>query len=169
MLRKLEPPSSNEAHLWFAVADDFGRESLEEVYDWLSPEERHRHSRFHLAEGRRRYLVGRLLTRGVLSSYLQQDPKTLRFTHNEHGRPELWRQPKSRSLSFNLSNAFGMVVCCVTSGHPVGVDVEDLERSVDDAALEVARSGIDGIDVQRVGVPAVASEVEDVGLGHVAL
>ena len=135
-LQELKAPKPDEAHLWFAGCEDFGREALETIFGWLPADERLRHDRLHRSEDRRRYLIGRLLTRGLLSRYLQQDPRSLRFVHSEHGRPELAPQPKSPSLNFNLSHAFGMVACCVTSIHSVGVDVEDLKRPV--AALAIA-------------------------------
>jgi 4'-phosphopantetheinyl transferase len=136
MLKELRTPNTGEAHLWFACCEDFGPETLEAVFRWLSSDERLQHDRLHRSEDRRRYLIGRVLTRGLLSSYLQQDPRTLRFVHTEHGRPELESQPKGSSLSFNLSHASGMVACCITSGHSVGVDVEDVNRPV--AALPIA-------------------------------
>jgi 4'-phosphopantetheinyl transferase len=135
-LQELKAPTPDEAHLWFACCEDFGREALETIFGWLPADERQQHDRLHRSEDRRRYLIGRLLTRGLLSRYLQQDPRSLRFVHSEHGRPELAPQPKSPSLNFNLSHAFGMVACCVTAGNSVGVDIEDLHRPV--AALPIA-------------------------------
>jgi len=136
MLQQIKAPKPDEAHLWFAGCEDFGQEALETIFGWLPADERLRHDQLHRSEDRRRYLIGRLLTRGLLSRYLRQDPRSLRFVHAEHGRPELARQRKSPSLNFNLSHALGMVACCVTSGHSVGVDVEDLNRQV--AALPIA-------------------------------
>src|SRR5262249_9765123 len=135
-----------EAHRRCAGREAVELEALETIFGWLPADERLRHDRLHRSEDRRRYLIGRLLTRGLLSRYLQQDPRSLRFVHSEHGRPELAAQPKSPSLNFNLSHAFGMVACCVTSIHSVGVDVEDLMGPV--AALAIASRFVAAVEAE---------------------
>jgi len=120
-----------EVHVWFAVPEELPRESLREIEGWLSPDEQLRCSRFQQMADRRRNLVGRALIRSVLSSYLQTDPKSLRFVENEFGRPELEPSAAYPRLRFNLSKTSGMVACCVARNHEVGLDVEDLRRSVD--------------------------------------
>ena len=120
-----------EVHVWFAVPEELRRESLRELESWLSPDEQLRCSRFQQMADRRRNLVGRALIRSVLSSYLQTDPKSLRFVENEFGRPELEPSAAYPRLRFNLSKTSGMVACCVARNHEVGLDIEDLRRSVD--------------------------------------
>src|SRR5581483_2668049 len=67
------------------------------------------------------YRLTRALARTVLARYTGRDPKALRFVGDRYGRPALDLQT---DLSFNLSNTQGLIVCAVTRGRQIGVDVE---------------------------------------------
>jgi len=73
--------------------------------------------------------------RTVLSRYTGRSPDTLRFTEGEHGKPRL-SEPDC-DLQFNLSHSGDWLACAVTSGTPVGVDLEFYNQ--DRASMRVAR------------------------------
>ncbi len=58
--------------------------------------------------------------RKVLSRYLNCDPASIRFEHNENGKPFL---PGSE-LQFNLSHSRDRLLIAVTAGRDVGIDIE---------------------------------------------
>jgi 4'-phosphopantetheinyl transferase len=94
----------------------------------LSPDERNRCARLHLAEARLRYVVGRALVRTMLSRQAEVEPERWVFRSNEHGRPEIAGPVGVPPLSFNLSHTAGLVACGVTVGKAIGVDVECADR-----------------------------------------
>jgi 4'-phosphopantetheinyl transferase len=65
-----------------------------------------------------------------LSCYLGGDARDFQFQYNPYGKPAL-KSPCRLPLEFNLSNTRGLVVCAVTLGHAVGVDVESRDRQTD--------------------------------------
>lgn len=73
--------------------------------------------------------------RRVLSRYTGVAPAKLRFELGEHGKPVL--EGMGQAFDFNVSHSGDWLVCAVTTGTPVGVDLEfcDLKR----ASLKVAR------------------------------
>lgn len=73
--------------------------------------------------------------RNVLSNYAAVAPQEWRFTVNGNGKPEIHDAPVP--LQFNLSDSGDWLVCAVTIGAAVGVDLEycDSNREV----LKLAR------------------------------
>jgi len=125
------------AHVWLACPDDCVNTVLVERYQSLfDDEERRRLEAFRFAEDRHLYLVAHALLRTTLSRYHDIAPRSWRFTAGEFGRPEIAHgcgidQP----LTFNLSHTPGLAACGVTSRADIGVDVECLNRTVDELAL----------------------------------
>lgn len=128
-------PPRDVAHLWVARPEEL--EASAEAMALMDPDESSRQRRFVFPQHRHEFLATRVLVRRVLGSYLDVPPASLRFVHNEHGRPAL-DAPRS-PLRFNLSNTPGLVVCLVSAHHEVGVDTElrDRARSILDIASTV--------------------------------
>lgn len=97
----------------------------------LSGPERVQWSRFRVEDARLQYLVTRALVRTTLSRYAEVSAQTWQFETNTYGRPHI-SQPKAlRDLCFNLSNTTGLVVCAISKDCEIGIDVENLVRTVD--------------------------------------
>lgn len=78
------------------------------------------------------YQITRFILRCLLGIYLKLPAKKLHFTQNEHGKPIL----KSNSfctdmLAFNISHTHQYSVIAI-GHHPVGIDIEDAQRNIDD-------------------------------------
>ena len=135
---------ADEVHLWGwpleMVADD-----LSAHIEILGPAELERMHRFHFAPDRERYAVAHANLRRILSGYLHQPAKEIRFRVNRFGKPEL--ADKASSLHFSLSHSQNIAVLAVAHGLPVGVDVEEvrpIEREVADthfSPTELSRLG----------------------------
>lgn len=82
---------------------------------------------------RRQFLLTRALLRTTLSRYRPHPPQRWRFVANRYGRPAVAEPPCA--LNFNLSHTHGLVVCAVSGGRTVGVDVEYLDRNTDTAGI----------------------------------
>ena len=131
------PLPEHAIHVWYTLA---ARE-LEEVVAarymaLLPPQERDRHDRFVQEKDRRQYLLGKVLVRTILSRYLARAPHEWLFTTSRFGKPVLANGPAEPNLLFNLSHTEGLVACVVARDWEVGIDVENVGRSVN---LDVAR------------------------------
>ena len=109
-----------ELHVWRADLD-----SPIEI-GVLSREERERAARLQQEMHRLRWSRSRALLRRLLGAYLERGPKTIEFAEGRHGKPAV---TGGDGIEFNLSHSGSLVVLAVTSGNPLGVDVE-AEREV---------------------------------------
>jgi 4'-phosphopantetheinyl transferase len=130
---------SNTAHaLWLVLAD------VPETY-WafwpvlLDDAERARAARFVHASDRQAFIAAHALLRVMLSRAAPGTaPQDWRFVSNAHGKPGLHPDHGLPRLAFNLSHTRGAVACGIAPGLPIGVDIEDAERTGDH--LAIARS-----------------------------
>jgi 4'-phosphopantetheinyl transferase len=122
-----------QLYLWFAHPEELLAEAVtRECALLLSEDERTRWQRFRLARNRHEYLITRTLVRTALSQYHSMAPGTWRFQSNEYGKPNTY---PDCGLRFNLSNSPGIVVCLISKGPEMGVDVEPFERAEEIAEL----------------------------------
>lgn len=121
------PIGRDEIHVWLAgirvPADTFARMS-----DVLDDEERNRVARFRFHDDRARSTVARAALRHLLGSYLDRDPRELRFTTGEQGKPAL----PGNELEFNVSHSGERVAIAIGTATPVGIDIEH-DRGIEDA------------------------------------
>jgi 4'-phosphopantetheinyl transferase len=115
----------DEVHLW-AWALEPGAVDLAAHLEILDGPERERMERFHFAADRSRFAVAHANLRRILGSYLQRPAASVRFHTNGFGKPELDPRDSSSSLHFNLSHCRSIALLAVTTGRPVGVDVEEV-------------------------------------------
>lgn len=117
---------TTKVDIWIAEPPQIDDPELLAAYDrLLSDEERTRQRAFVFEKNRHEHLVARALVRSTLSKYAATAPAAWRFSRNAHGRPAI--DPPS-VLRFNLSHHPTMVVCAVTTGGDIGVDVEPMDR-----------------------------------------
>jgi 4'-phosphopantetheinyl transferase len=101
----------------------------------LSAEERERWQRYRVEDARLQYLVGRALVRTTLSRYADVPEDAWEFSLNRYGRPDVAKPETHRDLRFNLSHTEGLVACAIARDAALGVDVENIARRVEVAAL----------------------------------
>jgi len=122
------PPDSDQTgmkkktlSLWCAYPDDLLTEGAAEACAaLLSEDERARWQRFRFERHAREFLATHALARTALSHDYPLAPQAWRFQENAHGKPAA--DPEC-GLRFNLSNSLGLVVCLISHGVEVGVDV----------------------------------------------
>ncbi len=117
---------SGQVNVWIAQPAELDDADLLAAYERLmSDDERVKQRSFVFERNRREYLVSRALLRSTLSKYDAIEPEAWRFVRDEHGRPAIaWPSP----LRFNLAHHPTMVVCAVTTGAALGIDVEPIDR-----------------------------------------
>jgi phosphopantetheinyl transferase len=96
----------------------------------LSSEELERARLVTRPQARRRWLAARVFLRTLLASYLQEDPRSLRFSVQGRGKPVLDERRGGGALHFNLSHSGPLGVCALTRMCAVGVDVQLIGRDV---------------------------------------
>lgn len=100
----------------------------------LSEAEKTACDRFVFALGRHQCLLSRVLVRTALSAYSDVAPETWRFAAGAFGKPQI-DHPADCPLRFNLSHTDGLIVCAVSCGSELGVDVENVQRRVADESI----------------------------------
>ncbi|MGP1676137.1 MAG: 4'-phosphopantetheinyl transferase family protein [Burkholderiales bacterium] len=91
--------------------------------------------RYRNDQARRHYLLGRVMLRHALSSHWRCAPDSWRFRIAEYGKPELEPTAGQPDLRFNLAHSEDVIVCAVSDGRTVGVDIESSRRRCDMAAI----------------------------------
>lgn len=123
--------------VWVASSSALDPRDLARMAAVLTAEEAARGARFVRAADRDAFVLTRALVRTRLSLYGPTAPADWRFVTNEHQCPSVARhQAGSPWLSFNVSHTDGLVVLAVTRGHRVGIDVENVTRTVLEAVPE---------------------------------
>ena len=145
-------PGDNDVRVWHAHVDDAFRDgaAIEHARAGLTRAEQERFDRYHGDLDRRMFLLGRLMSRGLVGRALDVAPGAWEWREGRHGRPEI-ADPQT-PLQFNLAHSAGLVVCALARSREVGVDAEDLERPPLDARL-----------VERYCAPAEAADIEAQG------
>lgn len=148
------PLAENEVEVRGFILDDDRDISLEEASSFLNEEETKRSEAFRFPILKERYIRGRGMVRWCLGAHLDRDPRSLRFTLGEKGKPYL----ENDELHFNLSHSEDKAALAVSRLPAVGIDIEQFSREVDIPALsqrcfresEIRRlEKLEGEDLQR--------------------
>jgi 4'-phosphopantetheinyl transferase len=114
----------------------------DELLGLLSPNEQARAARMAGARNRALWARSRAVLRTLLGRYLRGDPRDLRLTADERGKPALDLQcartgldADAMRLVFNLSHSGGTALYAFTTVGPVGIDVEVAHRAIDAVAI----------------------------------
>ncbi|KAK1437046.1 hypothetical protein QVD17_02831 [Tagetes erecta] len=146
-LSPLQLPSRMETHLWYVLPNEVKSQSLLSQYvDLLSPIEKDHVFSMRGDELQKGALLARALVRTTISRYQihsRVSPSSLVFRKNIHGKPEvIWEQSDDwhpPSLHFNLSHTSSLIACGVTVGSPIGIDVEEKQRTTKNNILSFAK------------------------------
>ncbi len=127
-----QPPilALNTVDVWRASLQVSHRK-LEQFSNHLTREEKKQGTRFIKDKDKKYFTVARGVLRWILGQYLSIPPKDIKFYYGEYGKPYLSKAGQNHLLQFNLSHAGDMIVCAVTQGQPIGVDIECIQAQVD--------------------------------------
>ncbi len=103
------------------------RDALPFLEPCLDAQDRERAARFHFAEDRARYVLGRGLARNILGRYLSQKPETIEPAFTERGQPYF---PGDETMRFSITHARDLVAVALTARARVGIDIECMERKL---------------------------------------
>lgn len=94
---------------------------MQNLLNYIDSEKQSRIKSFYRYEDKERCLIGDILVRYMLASYLRICPQEINFSHNEFGKPYLKEYP----LYFNLSHS-GYWVVAVLDTNENGIDVQEM-------------------------------------------
>ena len=126
-LYKLVP---GKVHVWRAPLDD-SPERASRYRSYLSADELTRADRCRTPHPQYQFVVTRGILRMLLSQYMEIRPAQLQFETQPRGKPVL-RTASSFPIQFNVSHTRGMALIALTTQHAVGIDVEWIDRKVQD-------------------------------------
>jgi 4'-phosphopantetheinyl transferase len=138
--------------VWHAQTADVLQDEArrERAARWLSPADKVRHERYRFQGDRDMFLVGRVMARALVGEALGVKPKDWEWREGPRGRPEIG--DSTALVSFNIAHSAGLVVCAVSRGGTVGVDVEHRLRPPVDARM-----------VRRYCAPGEVEDIERQG------
>jgi 4'-phosphopantetheinyl transferase len=107
----------------------FPVDGAEDYTDLLDDGERARARAFQTDEDRRRYTAAHGTLRVLAARELGTAPEALTWIAGQHGKPEI------AGLHTSLSHSAGLAAVAISTGRPVGVDIQRLVPSLDVTAL----------------------------------
>ncbi len=119
-----------EAHLWL-VDLDLIPERMTDFASILSEDERDRARRFLKQVDAERYASARASLRCILGSYLQLNPRQLRFAYSNFGKPHLADEGHAAPLHFSVAHSAALALFGVGRSHNIGVDLERMRDDVE--------------------------------------
>lgn len=117
--------------LWWIFLDRIADSDWETLEAVISDEEHIRSERFHFDRDRQVYIAAHATCRGLLSYCLGGDPRSWRFSVEDHGKPELISPADGPRMRVNISHTRGLAAVALTVDHDIGVDVEWLQRNAE--------------------------------------
>jgi 4'-phosphopantetheinyl transferase len=123
-------PTDREVFVWCFSLDRTDRQ-VESLRGILTEDERARADRFHFEKDRRHFTSARGTLRTILGGCLDRDPRQIRFSYSEYGKPALAAGQDCESLRFNLSHSGGMALLAVACNRELGVDIELIRPDIE--------------------------------------
>lgn len=153
-------PSRMETHFWYILPDEVKSATLLNQYlDILSPCEKENVLRMHGDHLKKSALLARALVRTTIARYQinsQVSPTSLKFRKNIYGKPEVdWQNHYDQNpppLHFNISHTSSLIACGVTLDSPIGIDVEEKQRTTKNNILSFARRYFSPHEVESLSV-----------------
>jgi len=94
----------------------------------LTKEELEKADRFHRKQDRESYIVGKHMSRSILSNFLGKSPSNISYQYNSRKKPYI------QGIHFNTSHS-GNQVYFALSQHPLGIDTEYIDPNFDFSAI----------------------------------
>lgn len=126
------PIAVGHLHLWrFRL--DLPLPVVDALRSLLAADELQRSKRLLITEKQRQFIVARAGLRKILGCYLNENPAKLLFSYGQHGKPALLNE--ADTLYFNLAHSADWALLAVTQTGEVGVDIEQLDPTLDYSSL----------------------------------
>lgn len=125
LFRSLSP---GVVHVWRASLEDSANQAARYRSE-LSADELPRAERYRFPHPQNQFISTRGILRRLLSQYVDVPVGRLRIGSDPAGKPILI-DPACLPVQFNVSHASGMALFAFTIKHPIGIDVENVDRTI---------------------------------------
>jgi len=128
-------------HIWYIDKSKFSKQQILNFRKLLSEEERIKADRFHFEKDQTRYIITHGILNQLIVNYLNIGLTDISFNKNEKLKPFIKGFPH---LQFNLSYSLDYILIAFRfcnkkqldcSNLQIGIDVEDISRSIDIALI----------------------------------
>ena len=118
----------HDVHVWI-----INFEKLKDQYlsfrNLLTDQERNKEAQFYSFELKMRYTLCRGVLRRLLNRYLgNKENQIIDFSYGKYGKPFL--DHNLTDLKFNISHSQDFMVCGISKGFEIGVDIEFIRRDI---------------------------------------
>lgn len=104
-----------------------------DVMNILDESEKETFDAYQREEKKQEFLTGRYLLKNVLSYQFNTTPSQIAFKISRYGKVLLdHKNSFNTKIDFNLSHAKGLVVCALIMDYPIGIDVEKMDRDLNE-------------------------------------
>lgn len=123
--------------LWVREAhvDKLPNDTLERWLKYLDEDERWRISRLLSNDRRKEVVAAHALLRGLAGDITNVGPESFRFARGALGQKPRLLSNADRELDVNLTHCAAFAACVVSEEYDVGIDAEDLSRSMSASEL----------------------------------
>lgn len=116
----------NVVNIWLCDVDRLSDAVSAALPSQLDEAERQRNARFVVARPRRLHAAAHALVRVAIARRLGSTPAQVRLGRTATGKPFL--VAPASTLTLSITHGGSLAVCAVADGHPIGVDVEPVDR-----------------------------------------
>ena len=125
------PPQlgGDDIHIWRFPLVNHGDYSQHAAL--LAEDESRRAARFLFEKHREHFVIGRAVSRQILSLYLDIPPEKIDFAYENLGKPRFRDETLFKTFRFNVSNSHDQGLLAITLGTEIGVDLERIRPMSD--------------------------------------
>ncbi len=98
---------------------------MADIHSILSKKEISKANHFKKKADKRTYIIGKYLTKKIISEYLKVEPENITVEADKNGRPHL-HKPKISRFDFNLSHSGDWIVFAFVGAGQIGIDIEKI-------------------------------------------
>lgn len=125
--KALQAPDIRQPSIWLINPMQLHKRLAHQDEQVLSSEEISRAARFHRKDHMIRFKMAHMALRFLLGYLTDSDPADLRFEKGHHNKPRL-KKAESADIQFNLSYTENRVMIGLNPKHPIGIDIEWIQR-----------------------------------------
>ncbi len=124
--------SPDQIHFFFTDIDQTRDPVLIQAFNnMLNEKEIEKIDRFVFEKDRHSRRVARAFLKQILARCTGKTAKAIQFTESRYGKPALAPGITDLPVCFNLSHSSRLVVCALTLAHEIGVDIENMQRTIE--------------------------------------
>ena len=130
---------TGEAHVWYLWPDRVTSPARLRAHERiLSEDERIRNASFRFEQDRHSHLLTRAFVRTLLAGYADVEPCEWQFARDHYGKPQISGPYGAPPITFSISHTAGLIACLFALDTSLGIDTENLQRSLD--FLQIAQA-----------------------------